>query len=151
MPRYLVVANQTLGGEELKAEIRDRMSHADAEFHVLVPVTPMDEYRNSAGAGTSTFAGSGDVTAAHDEARKQARHRMMALVGEIRDEGGVADGELGVADPLEAIQRATAGRVYDEILLSTFPQGISKWLKLDLPSRVERSFGGPVKAIISEG
>ncbi len=142
MRKFLVVANQTLGGTELKAEIERRIADGDCEFHVVVPVTRLEDYHGSTG-------GSADLYGQEDQARKQAHRRMMALVGEIRDAGAKADGELGDANPLVAIQKAISTRHYDEIVLSTFPQGVSKWLKMDLPSRVERAFDGPVKSIIS--
>lgn len=154
MRKFLVVANQTLGGDELKAELERRIAEGDCEFHVVVPVTQIAHYyrpsTSSATSGTAPAAAtSAGAFGAHDEARKQARHRMMALVGEIRDAGATADGELGDADPMTAIQKALADRQFDEIILSTFPQGISRWLKMDLPSKVERHFDGPVTAIIS--
>jgi hypothetical protein len=40
--RYLVVANQTLGGDQLLEKLRERMEAGPAHFHVLVPATPLD-------------------------------------------------------------------------------------------------------------
>ena len=62
-------------------------------------------------------------------------------------EDAEAEGELGGADPLEAIGKVVTSRQFDEILLSTLPNTISKWLRRDLPHQVQRRFGLPVTTI----
>jgi hypothetical protein len=61
----------------------------------------------------------------------------------------VADGRVGDPDPLAAVEDAVNMERYDEIFVSTLPGGISRWLKLDLPSRVERATGLPVRHVIA--
>jgi hypothetical protein len=39
---------------------------------------------------------------------------------------------------------------FDEIIISTLPSSISRWLKLDLPSRVRRTYSIPVVVATAE-
>jgi hypothetical protein len=59
------------------------------------------------------------------------------------------DGELGDADPLEAVTELLERQTFDEIILSTLPQPISRWLGMDLPHRLQRQSGLPVTTIIT--
>ena len=132
MPRYLVVANQTLGGDHLIDAIRERMEVGRCSFHVLVPATPPEDH-----VWTET------------EAKASAQERLDLALARFRGMGAEADGEVGDHRPLDAIADAVQAGDYDEIILSTFPQGVSRWLRLDLPHRVQSSFGLPVTHIVS--
>ena len=59
-----------------------------------------------------------------------------------------ADGVVGDAHPVRAIDDVLIDRPYDEIILSTLPPGVSRWLRLDLPRRVEQRFALPVTTVI---
>lgn len=134
MSRYLVVANQTLGGRHLEAEIRKRIDAGDATFHVLVPATQPSDH----------------LTWTEGEVRSSAQERLDQAIARIGEIGGQASGEVGDARPLDAIRDAMPGGPFDEIILSTLPQGVSRWLRQDLPHRVERAFGIPVTHVVSE-
>jgi hypothetical protein len=132
MRRYLVVANQTLAGEELHREIHRRIEEGDSEFTVLVPVTRARDYAapvaaSGSGAAFAFPTGDQDRPSSDEVAWNMARDRMKYLVGEIRDEGGAATGKLGDADPLAAIKDELGNDEYDEIILSKLPPGISRW------------------------
>lgn len=151
MPTYLVVANQTLGGERLMQELRSRIQRGDARFHVLVPVTRPEHYTATwTIEGTPMF----EVGAAPSDLLEQARARsersMRELLDRIRQEGGEAEGELGDPDPVTAVEQALETRDVDEIILSTLPAGVSRWLKLDLPSRLDRKVDVPVTLVEAE-
>jgi hypothetical protein len=64
--------------------------------------------------------------------------------------GAEADGEVGDADPVQAIGDAIRGGHVDEIILSTLPAGPSRWLRRDVPRKVERAFSLPVTHVIGE-
>jgi hypothetical protein len=65
----------------------------------------------------------------------------------VTEAGAEVDGEIGDPDPLVAIREVLQGQQFDEILLSTLPVGLSRWLGLDLPSRARRLGTGPVTVI----
>jgi len=151
--RYLVVANQTLGGAELAEELRKRLEDP-CSFYVLVPNTrAVDYYALAAAAGHVPMAALiTECAPATDElTTAQARQRLDQLLGTLHDLGAKAEGELGRADPLEAITDVLATREFDEVILSTLPQPISRWLRIDLRRQVERRCGLPVVTIIARG
>jgi hypothetical protein len=132
--RYLVVANQTLGGEHLAEAIRTRHQEGPARFHVVVPATaPPDQ-----------------ATWTEGEARANAERQLGTALERFREMGADVDGEVGDESPLQAIGDAIAAETYEEIILSTLPAGASRWLRQDLPHRVERSFGLPVTHVTAE-
>ncbi len=134
MRRYLVVANQTLGGEHLVQKVRECVSTGQCLFHVVVPATPSTEH----------------MVWTEGEAQSIARQRLERAVGQFRELGAEADGEVGDANPLLAIEDVLRNQSFDEIILSTLPAGPSRWLKLDLPARVGSHSGLPVTHIVGE-
>jgi len=58
-----------------------------------------------------------------------------------------ARGDLGDPEPLTAIGDALGVEQFDEIIISTLPSGISRWLGMDLPRRAERKFKLPVTTV----
>jgi hypothetical protein len=84
------------------------------------------------------------------EAEALARQRLDEALARFGAMGAEADGEVGDANPLEAVGDTLRDGKFDEIILSTLPPGASRWLKQDLPHRVERSFELPVTHIVGE-
>ena len=133
MGRYLVVANQTLGGHQLVQAVRERILRERSEFWVLVPET------KSARVGLP----------AEMEAASLAQQRLEMELQRLHEAGAEADGEVGDPDPFKAISNTLAHKQFDEIILSTLPRGRSRWLRQDLPGKVEKKFGIPVTHIVS--
>lgn len=134
--KYLILANQTLGGDALREKLSE-IAGADARAHLVVPATPLDELADET---RNTF----QPGEAEREGRKRAQHRLRQGLGIIQEEDIEATGEIGHPDPIVAIEDALAGSDYDEIIVSTLPPGLSRWLKMDLPSRASRKFDLPV-------
>ena len=151
MHRYLVVANQTLGGQQLMDAIRDRMAHGPAEFWVLAPATPTVHLVTDLGALSGAFpvdAGLQPTAAAvREQGIAAAKSSLDTELERLREIGAVADGAVGDANPLVAIEKAVAEQKFDEIILSTLPPGASRWLALDLPHRVRRKVDVPLTVI----
>ena len=133
--RILLVANQTAGGPELKREVRRRITEGQCVFRLVVPATPPSEH----------------ATWEEGEAREIARRRMESAVTEMRQMGADITGMVGDASPVLAINDALIEQPSDEIILSTLPPGLSRWLHRDLPHRVEQRFQLPVTTVIGEG
>jgi hypothetical protein len=132
--QILVVANQTACGDELLELIKTRMSAGPCRLTLLVPATPPHEH----------------ATYTDGEARAIARKRMDEALARFRAEGADAEGVVGDAQPMRAIDDAMIDKTYDEIILSTLPSGVSRWLKLDLPHRVEQHYDVPITTLISQ-
>jgi hypothetical protein len=149
--RYLVVANQTLGGQELMDAIRDRMSGGPAQFWVLVPATPTTHLTTDFGALSGAFPVDPSVLPSaadvRDEGIAVAKSNLDAELSRLREVGATADGAVGDPNPLIAIEKAVAQGQFDEIILSTLPPGVSRWLALDLPHRVRRKIDVPLTVI----
>ncbi|MGE0880654.1 MAG: dodecin family protein [Acidimicrobiia bacterium] len=151
--RYLVVANRTLGGAALKTAIADRMAQGPTEVHVVVPVLPSVARIALSLDPVSPGYVMSDPTVlaeAERESAAEARDRLAAQLDELKDAGASATGEVGSADPLVAIGSVLARSSFDEIVLCTLPASGSKWIKMDLPSRVQRRFNLPVTVVEGE-
>ncbi len=153
MRRYLVVANQTLGGDDLEDELRKRIEAGPSSFYVLVPNTRAANYHVIPVAGghvpmptmVTSYRPESDK-----EATAEARQRLDQLVSALTAMGVEAEGHLGSAHPLKGIEEALADREFDEVIMSTLPRRASRWLQADLPHQVERRYGLPVTTIISK-
>ncbi len=153
MRRYLVVANQTLQTAELRDELRKRASAGPCSFFVIVPDTKAAQYDPVAAGGVLPQPGMWWWTtyyarpATDEEATAQARQRLSLILDGLAGLGVPVEGDLGSADPLAAIAEACAGRQFDEIIVTTLPQHVSRWLRADLPHQAQRRFGLPVTTI----
>lgn len=133
--RYLVVANQTLGGEELWGAIRERIAGGDCHFHLLVPATPAAQLDPGVTAEVAAEGGPGE-----DLGRRLARQRMRHELDRMRELGASVSGEIGVADPVDAVRVVLHRWEFDEVILSTLPGRRSRWLAADLPTKIRRGF-----------
>lgn len=146
MRRYLVVANQTLGGEALVALIRRRAAAEPSEFFLVVPATPTMELLPGAAAAVSV-GGSAVMPAPPEEARALAQERLESALKQLRDAGATVDGLVGDPSPVRAVESAMLGRQFDEIIVSTLPSRLSRWLRADLPRRLEHKTQLPVTQV----
>jgi GABA permease len=145
--RYLVVANETLGGDHLMDEVRRRIAAGPSSFYVIVPNTRPRDITWLVRPAAATVS-SPDVD---HRATLIAQSRLHQAIDQFRAEGVEAEGDLGDADPLVAIGAALAEQYFDEIIISTLPSGISRWLGMDLPHQVQRKFKLPVTTVTAKG
>jgi hypothetical protein len=134
MRHYIVVGNQTLGSERLFAEIRECMDAGPSRFHVIVPATPPRE---------QAFWTEGEANAI-------AQARLDVAIARLHAEGAIATGHVGDASPVRAVEDELRGHDFDEIIVSTLPPGPSRWIRQDLPSRLARRTGLPVRHVIAD-
>jgi hypothetical protein len=134
MAKVLVVANQTAESEDLLAALRERAARGDYEFTVLIPATPH---------GVAWAA-----NMASDKGREEAERHRDALVERLRAAGlPVREAIVGDPDPLAAIEDACNIGGYDELIVSTLPHHLSKWLHLDLQRKAAHATGLPVTSV----
>jgi hypothetical protein len=125
MHRYLVVANRTLAGTQLLEALTELTRHDRCVFHVVVPAEPPRDHAWTESEARAAAAGR----------LEQALSRFSALDAEVT-------GEVGDADPAMAVEDVLLrGQMFDGIVVSTLPPGPSRWLKLDLPHRLEGRTG----------
>lgn len=130
MHRYLVVAHQTLDSPALLDVIRDRMSGGASTFHLLVP----EDHRGG------FLWDEGSVRVEANRVMEAARLRLLGL-------GVAVVGEVGHTNPVHAVdhvlRREPEGH-FDEIIISTLPTKVSRWMGMDAPARIARKTSVPV-------
>jgi hypothetical protein len=129
--KVLVVANRTAGSSELLEALRERAEAGPAEFHLVVPASPR-------GASWAFDMHSGQDAAEHD---------LEGALQRIRDLGLEVDGEVGDPDPVAAVSDSSQAASYDEVIVSTLPKHLSKWLKVDVARKIGHATGLPVKHV----
>jgi hypothetical protein len=149
--RVLVVANQTLGGPELTAALRAEIATGPLRLHVVVPATHSADYPTQVSAGGAT-AGTGRPGPEEgtdqrglDRARWRLQHARSAFAGL----GVPVTGEVGPADPYAAVGAVLERERFDEVVISTLPPTLSRWLETDLAARVRRRFGVKVTTVVT--
>ena len=127
--RVLLVANRTASDRPLIEAVRRRAAHPPVWFHLVVPATPQGLHRLV------------DPEVAGIEAARESLRAALPILSDAA--GQRVTGSVGDANPLAAVQDALNLHGYDEIILSTLPWRVSRWLRLDLPSKI-RALGTPV-------
>ncbi len=131
--RVLVVANETVAGRELFAELEHRTASGPTRVLVVCPAlnSPLKHW-----------------TSDEDDARGQATERLEASLAAMRAGGVDASGEVGDGDPLQAIEDALRTFAPDEIVISTHPAGRSNWLEREVVEHARERFAVPVTHVV---
>lgn len=117
----LVVANVTATSAELHSALKERAERATCRFTLLMP---------RSGPDTDT--------------------RMAEASKLIQESGLNASVVLGDPDPIVAVSEVWDPMAFDEVIVSTLPTGVSRWMGLDLPRRLERLTAVPVRHVVSQ-
>ena len=134
MKTVLVVANETLGGRALIEAVRRRVAEGDVRFVLVVPQT-----RPRAGL------------VVYDDAVFDAAQARVDLALEFMHAERIqAVGEVGDPDPYTATIDALREYNPDEIIISTYPETRSGWLRRDLIDRVRYASGIPVEHVVAD-
>jgi hypothetical protein len=132
MERVLVVANRTAATPALLDAVRERAARGGATFTLLVPHTSSGLHR---------------LVDPEDQGQSEAESTVELAVPLLEEAAGAhVDSLIGDAEPLAAIQDAINLHGFDEIIISTLPTRVSRWLKLDLPSKCA-GLGLPVTTV----
>jgi GABA permease len=135
MSKVLVVANETVGAEELLAELRQIERHKASEYLVMVPARPLHEEHGSVWT--------------QEGAQEAAKARLDHTLGILHAEGLDATGTIGDCRPLHAIADALMDFEADRIVISTHPTERSRWLRSGLVESARKRFGVPVVHVVS--
>jgi hypothetical protein len=119
----LVVANRTVDSPELIVALTERAAQGPIKVTLLAP-------------------------AAYHE-RDPTQRRLQRAIDLLRERGISAESVIGDSDPLVAVQEAWNPGRYDEVFVSTFTTGTSRWMLIDLPHRVARLTDAPVRHVVS--
>jgi hypothetical protein len=118
----LVVANLTATSDELRAALKERAERGACRFTLLTPRSGPES------------------------------EQLLADALEGMREAGLqnVEGSLGDPDPIVAVMEIWDPMKFDEIVVSTLPTGVSRWLGLDLPRRLERMTAVPVRHVVAQ-
>jgi len=133
--RVLVVAYKTAATQPLLDAVRQRAASSPARFTLLVP---------NPAHGLHKAVDPEDLDASE---AKDVLEKALPKLSEAA--GSEVDGIVGDPDPSAAIQDAINLRGFDEVIISTLPSKLSRWLHLDLPSKVS-GLGLPVSTVTPE-
>ncbi|MEO1061396.1 MAG: dodecin family protein [Actinomycetota bacterium] len=150
--RILLVANQTLDTDAVTSLVTARAAGGPCELHVVVP--RHQELRTDDTLSMSSLHPMGGYTPVmveDEEASEHATRDRLRSCERLLDDLGVAHtAEIGPRDPYVAVTAALERTSVDEIVISMLPGGASRWLRLDLPSRLRRLVDVPVTTIQPE-
>ncbi len=131
--RILVIANETVGGRPLLDEIRRRSEGVREQVLVVCPAlnSPLKHWASDTDAATAA-----------------AQDRLDASLRRLATEGIQAQGEVGDADPLQAIEDALRTFGADEVIISTHPEGRSHWLERGVVTGARERFAVPITHVV---
>jgi hypothetical protein len=121
----LVVANVTATSDELLSALRERAQRGPAAFTLVVPATPFGGGRQAAAA------------------------KLAEALAQFREAGLEATGEVGAGDPIVAVTDVWDPKRYDEIIVSTLPLNVSKWLHAGLPERIAKLTDASITHVVA--
>ena len=129
----LVIANETVGGDELFAVLQERSQGVREEVLVVVPAlnSPVRHWASD-----------------EDAARASAQQRLQTSLSRLASAGVVAHGEVGDGDPLQAMEDALRTFGADEIVISTHPEGRSHWLERNVVGAARERFDVPITHVV---
>lgn len=120
----LVVANRTVDSPDLLSALEERAAQGPIHVTLLAPVLWSE--------------------------REEARARLDEAVEALRGRGVEAEGLLGDADPMVAVQEVWDPGRFDEVVVSTFATGASRWMQIDLPHRIAKLTDCTVRHVESQ-
>jgi hypothetical protein len=122
----VVVGNHTLLTDALRDRLRAVVAGGDVDLHVVVPVRSDDEL---------------DI----------GFWRGRALAERILEPGVELTVDVGIDEPVKLVQKAVHGNHIDQIIVSTLPEGVSRWLHADVAGHLHHALNVPVEVVLAEG
>jgi GABA permease len=141
----VIVANETLGGAELRAAVEQRIEAGCGRFHLVVPVPLGPPPAIAVGLATAEVMMISDLDL--PDQQLVASERLEHGLAWLRELGCTADGAIATGDAVDAVRAVVEQGHVTEIIVSTLPSRISRWLRQDLPSRIGRAVDIPVVVV----
>ncbi len=130
--RVLVVAHKTAATKPLLDAVTERARRSPCVFTLLVPSSPHGLHK---------------VVDPEDQGVDEASAVIERALPLLEQAAGTrVEGIVGAPDPVVAVHDAINLRGFDEVIVSTLPTKLSRWLKLDLPSKISGT-GLPVSTV----
>lgn len=145
MGYVVIVANQTLGGADLRVAVEERMASGCERFHLVVPVPPSPSPAIAVGLATAEVAMIPEIDL--PDQRAIAAERLEHGLAWLRERGCTADGAIALGDAVDAVRDVVERGGVTEVIVSTLPSRLSRWLRQDLPSRIGRAVDVPVVVV----
>jgi GABA permease len=136
--RVVVLANQTMGENELHDALERIPGSDQASYFVVVPTNPVD-------TGQAEREGAAFVWQATTEA---ARQRLDETLEELRSRGLSVDGELGDYRPLVALDKAIREFDPDHVVIATHPEERSTWLQRGVVSEARERYDVTIQHVV---
>lgn len=132
----LILAHRTAAAPALLEAVRRRAREGPCRFTLLVPSTAHGLHR---------------VVDPQDHGREEAEAVLELALPHLEEAaGGPVEGVIGDPEPLAAVEDALNRERFDEVMISTLPTRVSRWLHLDLPRKVA-GLGLPVTTVRAHG
>jgi GABA permease len=131
--KILVIANETVGGDELLTLLGAKSIDVDEQVLLVCPAL---------NSRVRTW------TSDEDPARAGAQERLDASLTRLADAGVSARGEIGDGDPLQALEDALREFPADEIVVSTHPPGRSHWLEQGVVEQARQRYDVPITHVV---
>ena len=122
----VVVGNHTLLSDRLRDRLRAVTAGGGVDLHVVVPIRAEDDL---------------DV----------GFWRGRALAERLVEPGVELTVDVGVEEPVALVQKAARGAHIDQVILSTLPEGVSRWLHADVAAHLRHALNVPVEVVTAEG
>jgi hypothetical protein len=136
LTQVLVVANKTAATTALAEAVRKRAQTSPCRFTLLVPAVARGLHR---------------ATDPEDQAPDEAQSTLELAIPVLEDAAGSrVEGRIGDSEPLAAVEDAVNTGEFHEIIISTLPTRVSKWLHVDLPRKVA-GLGLPTTTVTARG
>ena len=131
--KILVIANETVGGDELLSLLGTKAEGVEEEMLLVCPAL---------NSRVRTW------TSDEDPARAEAQSRLDASLARLAAAGVSARGEIGDGDPLQALEDALREFPADEIVVSTHPPGRSHWLEQGVVEQARHRYDVPITHVV---
>jgi hypothetical protein len=146
MGKLLIVGNRSLGGSDLAELIATRVRAEPCAVHLVVPVP--SPVASAVAIGGSAPDMSLTLSRDIDEDRRAAKEQLEFGLDWLGGLGAAATGELSLdPDTPMAVARLVETQGFDEVIVSTLPTKVSRWLRQDLPCRIGRKVTVPVTVV----